>query len=75
MWFLPINQCFCNKKLSVRIVWKITSQKQFECLQTLEMLGKNREGFETPDECLQRILSKNDCSKSKHDDDVKDGEQ
>jgi len=38
---------------------------------TIEMLGKNREGFETPDECLQRILSKNDCSKSKHDDDVK----
>ena len=42
---------------------------------TIEMLGKNREGFETPDECLQRILSKNDCSKSKHDDDVKDDEQ
>ena len=32
---------------------------------TIEMLGKNREGFETPDECLQRILSKKDCSKPK----------
>jgi len=25
---------------------------------TLKMLGKERDGFETPDECLQRILSK-----------------
>jgi len=25
---------------------------------TVKMLGKERNGFETPDECLQRILNK-----------------
>ncbi|GFN39470.1 MAG: hypothetical protein YK1309IOTA_450002 [Marine Group I thaumarchaeote] len=28
---------------------------------TMKKLGDHRNGFETPDECLQRILSKNPC--------------
>jgi len=30
---------------------------------TINKLGKERVGFETPDECLNRMLSKSPCTK------------
>ena len=33
---------------------------------TIKMLGKEREGFETPDQCIQRILSDQACKKAKN---------
>jgi len=35
---------------------------------TIDKLGKERIGFETPDECINRLLSKNPCDNQ--DDDV-----
>ncbi len=37
---------------------------------TIKMLGKEREGFETPDQCLQRILSGRSCKKGENNDDI-----
>jgi len=39
--------------------------------ETINMLGKQRQGFETPDQCLQRILSSKASKKveAKMDDD------
>jgi len=37
---------------------------------TIKMLGKEREGFETPDQCLQRILSGRTCKKDENKTDI-----
>lgn len=33
---------------------------------TFKMLGKQRDGFETPDECLKRILTDNPCAQKQN---------
>ena len=40
---------------------------------TMKMLGNERDGFETPDECLQRILKEN-CRKNEDLNDEDDEE-
>lgn len=32
--------------------------------ETMELLKKHAEPFESPDECMKRVLSKNPCSKT-----------
>jgi len=34
---------------------------------TMNKLGKERVGFETPDECLNRMLTKSPCKKQEDD--------
>lgn len=39
---------------------------------TLERLGKRRNGFETPDECINRILSNKPCNEDEDEDVVEE---